>query len=212
MAGAAPPVPRREHIRNAGGLPIIVFAATQVIQPIGQNLASSAESDGASAMIHIKASAGDCPQGQQGSTSTMDSASRRDPHEKYHRLIAAAQEAGAIASAVVHPCDGVSLEGAVKAHELGLIDPILVGPSARIREAAAKAGLDITPFPLIDSAHSHESAQKGVELVRAGRAESLMKGSLHTDELMAAVVAKDGGIRTERRISHCFIMDVPKHP
>jgi phosphate acetyltransferase len=141
----------------------------------------------------------------------MESASRRDPHEQYHRLITAAKEAGAISTAVVHPCDGVSLEGALKARDLGLINPILVGPPARIREAAAKAGLDLAPLSLVASAHSHDSAQKGVELVRAGRAESLMKGSLHTDELMAAVVAKEGGIRTERRISHCFIMDVPGH-
>jgi len=163
-------------------------------------------------MIHIKAKADDLSDGGGDKGENMDNASRHDPHEKYHRLIAAAQQAGTITTAVVHPCDGVSLEGAVKAQELGLIQPILVGPAARVREAAAKAGLDISRLPLIDSAHSHDSAQKGVELVRAGRAESLMKGSLHTDELMAAVVAKEGGIRTERRISHCFIMDVPNYP
>ena len=86
-----------------------------------------------------------------------------------------------------------------------------MGPEAKIREAAAKAGLDISGFEIVDAAHSHDSAFKAVELVRLGRAEALMKGSLHTDELMAAVVARETGLRTARRISHCFIMDVPDH-
>ena len=130
-------------------------------------------------------------------------------HEKYDRLIELARRHPPMTGAVCHPCDVVSLESAVEAAKLGLLKPILVGPPARVRDAAAKAGLDISPFELVESAHSHDSAAKSVELVRAGRAEALMKGSLHTDELMGAVVARDTGIRTARRISHCFVMDVP---
>jgi phosphate acetyltransferase len=132
--------------------------------------------------------------------------------EKYKRLIAAAQRQAKIKVAVAHPCDEVSLRGAVEAHKLGLIEPILVGPRERMQNAARDTGLDISPFDLVAAVHSHDSAAKAVGLVTAGRVEALMKGSLHTDELMAAVVAREGGIRTERRISHCFIMDVPGHP
>ena len=131
--------------------------------------------------------------------------------EKYRRLIAAAQNATRIKVAVAHPCDDVSLRGAIEAHKLGLIEPILVAPPERIRSASKEAGLDVSGFELVESAHSHDSAAKAVGLVTAGRVEALMKGSLHTDELMGAVVAREGGIRTERRISHCFIMDVPGH-
>ena len=99
----------------------------------------------------------------------------------------------------------------MEAARLGLIAPILVGPPERIRAVAERAGLDISGFPLKASAHSHDSAAKAVELVREGKAEALMKGSLHTDELMGAVVARETGIRTARRISHCFVMDVPGH-
>ena len=131
--------------------------------------------------------------------------------EKYRRLIAAAQNATRIRVAVAHPCDDVSLRGAIEAHKLGLIEPILVAPPERIRSASKEAGLDVSGFELVELAHSHDSAAKAVGLVTAGRVEALMKGSLHTDELMGAVVAREGGIRTERRISHCFIMDVPGH-
>ena len=133
------------------------------------------------------------------------------PHEKYQRLIAAAQRHPAMSTAVAHPCDAVSLESAVEAARMGLLKPILVGPAARIREVASRASLDIGSFELVAALHSHDSAAKAVELVRIGRAEALMKGSLHTDELMGAVVARDTGIRTARRISHCFVMDVPGH-
>jgi phosphate acetyltransferase len=132
-------------------------------------------------------------------------------HEKYERLIAAAQKLPRIGIAVAHPCDDVSLESAVEAARLGFVQPILVGPLARIREIADRMKLDISSFELVDAEHSVDSAMKAVQLVRAGKAEALMKGSLHTDELMGAVVAKEGGIRTARRISHCFIMDVPDH-
>ena len=133
------------------------------------------------------------------------------PHDKYQRLIAAAQRLPAVTVAVVHPCDDVSLQGAIEAQKLGLIAPILVGPPARIHSVADGLGIDISALPLVASAHSHDSAAKAVALVRAGKAQALMKGSLHTDEVMAAVVAHDTGIRTERRLSHCFVMDVPGH-
>ena len=131
------------------------------------------------------------------------------PHERYDRLVRAARRLPPVTTAVAHPCDRISIEGVVEAARLGLIAPILVGPPARIRDAAQQAEADISSFPLEESAHSHDSAAKAVELVRQGKAEALMKGSLHTDELMGAVVARDTGIRTARRISHCFVMDVP---
>ncbi len=133
-------------------------------------------------------------------------------HEKYERLIESAREKSTIKVAVVHPCDKVSLESAVEAARLHLIDPILVGPAGRIRAVARSADLNIDGMEIVPSEHSHDSAAKAVELVRAGRVEALMKGSLHTDELMAAVVRGPTGIRTARRISHCFVMDVPNHP
>jgi phosphate acetyltransferase len=134
------------------------------------------------------------------------------PHDKYQRLIKAAQALPAIRVAIAHPCDDVSLQGAVEAARLRLIEPILVGPVERIRSVAKAAGLEIGPMDIVPSEHSHDSAAKSVELVTEGRVEALMKGSLHTDELMGAVVARDAGIRTARRISHCFVMDVPRHP
>jgi phosphate acetyltransferase len=130
---------------------------------------------------------------------------------RFERLLAAAQALPPVPTAVAHPCDEVSIEGTVKAARLGIIAPLLVGPSARVRAAADLAHVDISDLPLIESAHSHDSADKAVEFVRDGRAEALMKGSLHTDELLGAVVARDTGIRTGRRISHCFVMDVPGH-
>ncbi len=133
-------------------------------------------------------------------------------HAKYDRLIEAASKHPPIAAAVAHPCDAVSLESAIEAARLGLLKPILIGPAARLVDVAGRAGLDIGSFEIVDSLHSHDSAAKVVELVKAGRAEALMKGSLHTDELMGAVVARDAGIRTARRLSHCFVMDVPGHP
>ncbi|MGH7153069.1 MAG: phosphate acetyltransferase, partial [Acetobacteraceae bacterium] len=133
-------------------------------------------------------------------------------HEKYERLVEAAQRLPPITTIVAHPCDDVSLESAVEAARLRLIVPVLVGPAARIRAVAARASIDIGTLTIVDAAHSHDSAGKAVELVRSGQGEALMKGSLHTDELMGAVVSREAGIRTARRISHCFIMDVPCHP
>lgn len=133
-------------------------------------------------------------------------------HEKYQRLIDACRRLAPMPTAVAHPCDESSLRGAVDAAKLGLIAPILVGPRLRIEAIATECGIDIAEMPLVDTPHSHASAEMAVELVREGKAEALMKGSLHTDELLAAVVSRDTGLRTARRISHCFVMDVPAYP
>jgi phosphate acetyltransferase len=133
-------------------------------------------------------------------------------HERYERLMQRCKKLKAAPTAVAHPCDESSLQGAVDAAKAGLIAPILVGPSARIREIASKIHLDISGYPIVEAAFSQESAEKAVEQVRSGHAEALMKGSLHTDELMGAVVRRDTGLRTARRISHCFVMDVPGYP
>ena len=132
-------------------------------------------------------------------------------HEKYQRLIDAAKAIQPVPTAVAHPCDQSSLSGAVDAAKLGLIRPILVGPKAKIEALAKSLKLDIAGYELVDAPHSHAAAAKAVELVRTGKAEALMKGALHTDELMAEVVKRDTGLRTARRISHCFVMDVPSY-
>jgi phosphate acetyltransferase len=132
-------------------------------------------------------------------------------HEKYQRLIELCKSLEPTPTAVVHPCDQSSLEGAAEAARLGLITPILVGPRARIEAVAEQCNVDISRFELVDTPHSEASAATAVQIVREGKAHALMKGSLHTDELMGAVVARDSGLRTGRRISHCFIMDVPGH-
>jgi phosphate acetyltransferase len=134
------------------------------------------------------------------------------PTSKYDRLIAAAKALAAVPTIVAHPCDESSLRGAVEAAEAGIITPILVGPAARIRETAAKHGLNIGSFEIVETPPSEAAAAaKAVELIHAGRGEILMKGSLHTDELMRAVTAKATGLRTDRRISHVFVMDVPAY-
>src|SRR6185295_13318368 len=130
-------------------------------------------------------------------------------HEKYQRLIDSCKALPPTPTAVAHPCDASSLEGAMAAGKMGLIVPILCGPAERIRAVAAKAGVDLAGVEIVDAPHSVASAETAVRLVREGRAEALMKGSLHTDELMAAVVRRETGIRTARRVSHCFVMDVP---
>ena len=133
-------------------------------------------------------------------------------HEKYERLIAATRELRPVSCAVAHPCDETSLRGAVEAAAEGIIAPILVGPRRKILAAARAAELEVGGFELIDVPHSHAAAAKAVGLVREGRAELLMKGGLHTDELMAEVVARETGLRTGRRVSHAFVMDVPSYP
>jgi phosphate acetyltransferase len=133
------------------------------------------------------------------------------PHAKYERLIASARKIPPATTIVVHPCDESSLRGVTEAAEAGLITPILVGPAAKITGAAAKHGINISRFEIIDAPHSEAAAAKAVELIHAAKGEMLMKGSLHTDELMRSVTAKEKGLRTERRISHVFVMDVPTY-
>ena len=133
-------------------------------------------------------------------------------HDHYEILIERTRANPPISCAVAHPCEESALEGAIDAARKGIIRPILVGPRAKILDTAAKAGLDIGGYELVDAAHSHDAAAKAVELVRAGRAELLMKGSLHSDEILGAVVDKEHGLRTARRISHVFIMSVPTYP
>ena len=134
------------------------------------------------------------------------------PHAKYEKLLDFCKSLPATPTAVAHPCDESSLRGAVDAARLKLIAPILVGPKARIEALAKEHGIDLTGIPIVDAPYSEASAAKAVELVREGKAEALMKGSLHTDELMGAVVRRDTGLRTARRVSHCFVMDVPSYP
>ena len=133
-------------------------------------------------------------------------------HEKYARLIERCRGLPPAATAVAYPCDGSSLGAAVEAARAGIIKPWLVGPSAAIHAAAEQSRIDVSGLDIVDASSSRSAAEAAVELVRLGRAELLMKGSLHTDELMGAVVKKDAGLRTSRRISHCFIMDVPTYP
>jgi phosphate acetyltransferase len=132
-------------------------------------------------------------------------------HEKYQRLIDYCKDLPPLPTAVAHPCDQSSLQGAVEAARLGLIAPILVGPAERIKAVAREGGIPIADFPIVDASFSEAAAAGAVQLVREGKAEALMKGSLHTDELMGAVVKRDAGMRTGRRISHCFVMAVPGH-
>jgi len=131
--------------------------------------------------------------------------------DKYTALLARCAGLPPIPTAVAHPCDVSSLSGALEAAKLGLIVPILVGPAARIRQVAAEHGLALGDTRIIDTAHSHASAERAVEAVRAGEAELLMKGSLHTDELLHAVTASASGLRTGRRLSHVFAMSVPRY-
>ena len=133
-------------------------------------------------------------------------------HEKYERLIAATKGLQPLTTAVAHPCDETSLRGALEAAEAGIIVPILVGPKDRICSLAKSLDLDIDGIDIIDVPHSQAAAEKAVEIVRTGKAELLMKGSLHSDELLGAVAKRETGLRTGRRISHVFVMDVPTHP
>lgn len=130
----------------------------------------------------------------------------------FTRMIAAATALGPITAAVVHPCDGPSLTGSVEAAKAGLVVPVLVGPAQKIRAAAEEAGCDIGGFELVEAPHSHAAAAEAVTLARAGRVATLMKGALHTDEIMGAAVDAASGLRTERRMSHVFVLDVPAYP
>ena len=133
-------------------------------------------------------------------------------HDGHELLLKKCEALAPVPTAVVHPCDESSLKGAVEAAEAGLIDPVLVGPESKIKSLADTYGLDISRYRIVDVAHSHASAETGVKLARVGECEAVMKGSLHTDELMAEVVRKETGLRTGRRLSHVFVMNVPTYP
>jgi phosphate acetyltransferase len=130
---------------------------------------------------------------------------------KYEQVLLRCRSIDPIPTAVAHPCESTALIAALEAAQKGLIIPILVGPAAKIQEVAKRSGVALGDTKIVDAPHSHASAAKAVELVRQGQAELLMKGSLHTDELLSAVVAKETGLRTGRRISHVFIMDIPTY-
>lgn len=134
------------------------------------------------------------------------------PAQHFHQMIAATHDLAPIRMAVVHPCDALSLSGALEAASQGMIQPVLVGPRARIETAAEQAGLSLDGVEIVDAPHSHAAAETAVSLARAGKVQALMKGKLHTDELMSAAVARDTGLRTERRMSHIFALDVPHYP
>ena len=135
-----------------------------------------------------------------------------DKNLRYEQLLAMAKRYPAIRMGVVHPCSREALDGALAAARLGLIEPVLIGPQAKIRGLAETEGFALDGIALVDAPHSHAAAARGVELARAGEVESLMKGSLHSDELLAEVVSATSGLRTKRRISHVFALDVPRYP
>ncbi len=150
----------------------------------------------------------------QKSTSTMPTAETITPiasESRYRQLLDAARQFSPIRTAIVHPCDAVSLLSAMEAQQAGLIVPVLVGPRAKIIKAAADAGCELKDVEIVDVPHSHAAAERAVTLGRECKVEALMKGALHTDELMESVVEKAGGLRTERRMSHVFALDVPHY-
>ncbi|WP_417358017.1 bifunctional enoyl-CoA hydratase/phosphate acetyltransferase [Gallaecimonas pentaromativorans] len=131
--------------------------------------------------------------------------------DHYQSVISACQDKGAVKTAVVHPVNLAALQAVKEASDAALIEPVLVGPKDKIRQAATEGDIDISPWPLIDTEHSHEAAAKAAELAACGQVQAIMKGALHTDELLGAVVKAASGLRTERRISHCYVMDVRGH-
>jgi phosphotransacetylase len=146
-------------------------------------------------------------------TATLDPTQSSETRgEKYRRLIARTKELLPIPTVVVHPVEQASLQGAIEAAKAEIIAPVLVGPRHKIEAIAVESDLDISPYEIVDVAHSHAAAEKGVALIREARGEVLMKGSLHTDELMREVVRGDTGLRTGRRVSHVFAMDVASYP
>lgn len=134
------------------------------------------------------------------------------PASKYERLIARARQSRPAATVVAYPCEETALRGPLEAAEAGIIVPILVGPATAISELARKHGLDIRRYEVVDAPDSHAAAVMAVQLIHEGKGELLMKGSLHTDEIMREVTLGTTGLRTARRISHVFVMDVPRHP
>jgi phosphate acetyltransferase len=133
-------------------------------------------------------------------------------HSSTRKLLAMKDAFKPLKTAIVHPVDAYSLAGAVASAKEGLIEPILVGPRAKIEAVAKQEGIDLSPYTIIATEHSHAAAETAVQMARDGRIEALMKGKLHTDELMEAVVEKENGLRTGRRMSHVFILDVPNYP
>ena len=134
-----------------------------------------------------------------------------DKHARFTELLARVKGLEPIPTAVAHPCDVESLKGPIQAFQAGIIEPILVGPESKIRSVAEENGLDLSGIRIVNAAHSHDSAALAVSLIKTGDAEALMKGSLHTDELMSEVIARANGLRTNRRISHVFVMQVPTY-
>lgn len=132
-------------------------------------------------------------------------------HDQLEFFIEQARQAKPIRTAVVHPVDHNSLMGAIEAAEQGLIEPLLVGPEHKIRAAAEIEGIDLSPYEIVSTEHSHEAAERACALVRCAEAVALMKGSLGTSELLAAVINKTKGIRTERRLSHVWVFDIPNY-
>jgi phosphate acetyltransferase len=147
----------------------------------------------------------------QQTAETVDMPVKPQDHEAYRRLIAATEGIPAARTVVAHPCDATSLEGALDAMDANIIVPILVGPKARILAAAESLGRSLDGIEIVETEHSHASAEKAVALIREGAGEFMMKGSLHSDELLGAVTSRDKGLRTERRISHVFAMAVPTY-
>jgi len=143
--------------------------------------------------------------------SFVSPSSKAISRQSFDDMLAATRALDPIKTAVVHPCDDASLQGALAARDEGLIIPVLVGPQARIQEEAIAAGLDLSGIEIVPTEHSHASAEKAVALVREGKVQALMKGALHTDEVMGEVVHKERGLRTERRMSHVFVLDVPRY-
>ncbi len=133
-------------------------------------------------------------------------------NDAFAKLLKRCEGLPRVVCAVVHPCDQDALRGPIEAARRGLIEPVLVGPEAKIRAAAREAGLDLAPYRIVGTEHSHEAALRAVAMARAGEVQALMKGSLHTDELMSAVVSSASGLRTGRRMSHVFVLDVPSYP
>ena len=134
------------------------------------------------------------------------------PRPHLQRLLQAVSNVPALNTAVVHPTGKTSLQGAIEAAKDGLINPQLIGPEQSIKKAANDAGIDISDYEIIATEHSHDSAKVAVEMARVGKVSAIMKGKIHTDELMSAVVSREGGLRTGRRMSHVFAFDVPTYP
>ena len=133
-------------------------------------------------------------------------------HDRYEAWLRDARALPAMPVAIVHPCSSDAMQAAIEARDEGLLDPVLVGPEAKIRAAAAQAGVSLAGIRIEPVPHSHAAAARAVELAMKAEVAALMKGSLHSDELLAAVVAPESGLRTERRISHVYAMDVPAYP